>query len=86
MKKRPLCIASIIYIIGILIGLYCERSMALYDGIYQDLTKQNEQQNELKIEAIVVSPKQEKEYTNTYEIEIKNINGNTKYKRKKINT
>ncbi len=80
MKKRPLCIVSIIYIIGILIGLYLQIGIVFSDDLYQELLNIEE----ANIEAIVTSQKQEKEYRNLYEIEIQKINGNVKYKGKKL--
>lgn len=134
MKTRPLCIAAIVYIIGILIGQYVKISIALFfiisyliilllriildkkkevekkkirnklikniimclilaigityikgiDKCYETFYKSASTQGNLKIEAIVISEVQEKEYSSTCKIEILKINGNKDNQGKKL--
>lgn len=120
MKKRPLCIATIYYMIGIVMGLYLKISMVfllccsvvcsvcLYcvlrnkrlvvfvlimilgflsikvlDYRYESQYEFFEADEEYKIEAIIVSDIEEKEYKQVCQIEVKEINGNTEYKGKR---
>lgn len=120
--NRPLCIATVFYILGIIMGLYLKMSIAFFivflifivfcfyinlkekrncilkfllfilvliigiinikqlDSAYEKFYKSIEKQDEVQIEAIVVSSEEEKDYSYTYEIKILKIDGNEKYK------
>ena len=126
MKERPLCIISIIYMIGILIGLYFHISIALFllvlvlgimlifmlrykriikskrkiaiiliiifpmllgilyikeiDNKYEKVYQSFSNSKEIKVEAVIISDIQEKQYSYICEIEVININEEKTYK------
>ena len=126
MKERFLCIVTIIYIIGILLGLYLKLGIALFivflllglcyiylqikdkrinifkvlvivsiliigiinvkqiDSKYERFYEEIEKVEEVKVEAIVLERMKEKDYSETYEIQVLRINGSEKYKDIKI--
>lgn len=74
--KRYIYIIIIINIILILGSMYIKCIDCYYENVYESISNLGE----ISMEAIVISSAKDKEYSNTYEIKVLNINESEKYK------
>lgn len=73
MKNRTLWFATVFFVVWIIL-------IKIVDMGYVEVYASFSEEEEYHIKAVVVSDKNEKEYKRVYEIEIREINGNKKYK------
>lgn len=73
MKKRPLYIATVFFILWII-------SIKLVDKNYTQIYKSFSEEEQYQIKAVIISDVDEKEYKKVYKIEIQEINGDKSHK------
>ena len=116
MRKRPLCIATVFFVCGIITGLYIQIGIALFlllgfviykifhnskcilfilifmlgitiiksnENHYKQIYDSIDTNEKYHIQAVVVSDADEKQYKSVYEIEVKKIGDEEKYKGEK---